>query len=229
MINSVYRVVEVVLNKNGRGVITPDRFNDLAEQVQLKICSELPKEIELMQNRIASGKSGIAIKYLREALDKFYEEKELVRSTSSPYYFGLPDNCGNIENVYYLNREVEGIDLQRLRKIEGTRVSVPTLTYPVYAQKGDTILVRPESIAAVTLYFRRRLSAPAWTYFELNGKPVFNEADPAYNDFELGEHFQHRITVDMLTLLGLHLKEAEVIQVSQQAQNTDFQKEVITT
>lgn len=225
MIDEVYRVVQVVLNKNDRGVITPDRFNDLANAVQLKIFSEIPNDIRLAVNRRNAGRGGNSIQPLKNALNLLVKNRDVIRSGTAPYYFKLPDDLSEITSVYDLNREVERIGFDKLRRMSGVPLMAPTRKFPVYAVAGDGIDVLPKEIMAVTVNYRRKVRTPKWTYIQLGGKAVFNPADGSYCDFELDEYFFNRIVVDMLAFAGLHLREQEVVQVAQQVENTDFNKE----
>lgn len=225
MINEVYRAVQVVLNKNDRGIITPDRFNDLANMVQLKIFSEIPNDIRLAVNRINVGRGGETLVYLKNTLDLLNISTEIIRSNSAPYYFTLPDDLENITSVYSSSRLVECVGVDKLMLYKGLSIVLPTKDFPVYAVRGIYLDVEPSDINVLTVNYRRKVKIPKWTYINVEGKAVFNPTDPGYQDFELGDYFFNRIVADMLTFSGLHLKEQEVIQVSQQIQNTDFQKE----
>lgn len=225
MIDEVYRVVQVVLNKNDRGVITPDRFNDLATAVQLKIFSEIPNDIRLAVNRKNAGRGGSSIDRLKSALNLLLKSEEIVRDRTTPYYFKLPADLSEITSVYDLNREIERISFDKLRRMSGISLMSPTRRFPVYAIAGDGIEVLPKEILSVTVNYRRKVNVPKWTYMQLGGRAVFNPADSTYCDFELDEYFFNRIVVDMLEFAGLHLREQEVVQVAQQAGSTDFNKE----
>lgn len=225
MIDEVYRVVQIVLNKNDRGVITPDRFNDLASAIQLKIFSEIPNDIRLAVNRKNAGRGGDAIERLRKPLNLLVRSKEIVRGKIAPYYFHLPDDLSEVTSLYDMDREIEQINYDKLRRMSGISLMSPTRRFPVYAIAGKEIEVLPKEIAVVTLNYRRKVKTPKWTYLQLGGRAVFNPSDATYCDFELDEYFFNRIVLNMLALTGLHLREQEVVQVAEQAKNIDFNKE----
>lgn len=225
MIDSIYNVVQIILNKNDRGVITPDRFNEIANAAQLKIYSEIPNDIRLAINRKNRGNNDTTLNYLRNEIDKFNLSVELVRDTDSPYYFSIPDDLMEIDSVYSNGRRIEYIDNGKALMYINSPISSPSETYPIYVMKSGKINVYPETIKSIILSYKRNIKPPKWTYIPISGKAMFNISDPTYQDFELGEYFFYRIVTEMLTYLGLHLKEQEVIQISQQEQNTDFNKE----
>lgn len=225
MIDDVYRVVLVILNKNDKGVITPDRFNDLANAVQLKIFSEIPNDIRLAINRKNAGRGENSVVQLNKPLERLIKSEEIVRSESAPYYFHLPDDLYELTSVYDLGRKIEKISFDKLRVIEGNSLVSPTRKFPVYAVSGNEFDVVPRDIMSVTVNYRRKISAPRWTYIQVGSQAVFNGADPLYCDFELNEYFFNRIVIDILAYAGLHLREQDVVQVSAQMENTDFNKE----
>ena len=56
-VNSVYRTVLSILNKEGRGYLTPDQFNKIGAQVQL----ELLEKTFFDYNRAMNKKKGFAV------------------------------------------------------------------------------------------------------------------------------------------------------------------------
>ena len=225
MIDDVYRVVLVILNKNDKGVITPDRFNDLANAVQLKIFSEIPNDIRLAINRKNAGRGENSVSQLGRPLERLMKSVDVVRSSYSPYYFHLPDDLYELTSVYDLGRKIEGIAYDKLRTIESSSLVCPTRKFPVYAVTGNDFEVLPREVMTVTVNYRRKISTPRWTYIRVGNQSVFNSADPLYCDFELDDYFFNRIVIDILAYAGLHLREQDVVQVSAQMENTDFNKE----
>lgn len=59
----------------------------------------------------------------------------------------------------------------------------------------------------------------------IEGKPVFNPSVKSYQDFTLSEHFFNVLVVEIALCFGVHLREAEVMQVMAQDQANEFQKD----
>lgn len=225
MIDSIYNVVQIILNKNDRGVITPDRFNEIANAAQLKIYSEIPNDIRLAINRKNRGNNDNTLSYLRNEIDKFNSTVEIIRDSEPPYYFSFPSDFIEVDSVYSNGRMIEMVDNGKALMYIHSPLVAPSEAYPICVISSGKMNVYPESIKSIILNYKRRLKTPKWTYIPVAGKAMFNISDSTYQDFELGEYFFNRIVTEMLTYLGLHLKEQEVIQISQQEQNTDFNKE----
>lgn len=90
MIDEVYKVVNVLLNKNGYGVITPDEFNSVCGLAQSKIYSEIPNRLRMKYNRDKQGYSAIPKDILESTLYKLavvedLEKGKMTPSSLSPY------------------------------------------------------------------------------------------------------------------------------------------------
>ena len=244
MINDVYRVIQVVLNKNNYGVLTPDRFNSLAKDAQLKIYYELPSDIMRVKNR--RSRSGLmdALKPLENALDIFVDRRTIQREAlqASPNgfsdYFVLPDDFYYLKSVWFKNNtRVEEIDKVYGRYVLDNSLTTPTVQYPLHERRGSRVFVFPDSIGIdtsgssnvatsdVSIYYQRKPIDPKWTFIlDPNGKSIFNPADTSHQDFELPEYFFDRIVIEIAAFSGVHLREQEVQQFAQQEQADNLQK-----
>lgn len=238
MINDVYRVVQIILNKNNYGVITPDKFNDLAKNAQLKIVYELPEDIRRAINRKIATGTKEAVKPLQNALDIFnrYRTIQKEASTSSPSgfseHFVLPDDFYYLQSVWYRGTtEVDEINKKGGRYVLANRLTRPTTQFPVYERRGSFIYVFPESIGVdangptsdITIYYQRNPKDPKWTYITLQGKPVYNPSDSSHQDFELPSYFFNRLVVEIALFAGVSLREQEVQAVMSQEQSDNLQ------
>lgn len=224
MIDDVYKVVQVLLNKNGYGVITPDEFNGVCDMVQSKIYAGIPDEIRKINNRRNQGTSAITRGVLEQALYKLNVTEDLKReSVDSPFSFPA---TSKIESVYVNGREASLVAPEKLRMIATTRYTRPSATYPMYTIQDDGIDVLPgDDVLEIEVSYRKIPEKPRWTYVIIDNKAVFNPLDKKYKDFELSEHFFNRIVVDIALCFGIHLRENEVVQVMAREQDNNFQKE----
>lgn len=250
MIDDVYRVVQIIANKNNYGVITPDRFNKLAKDVQLKIINELPDELRRAKNRyntIRSAAKGTmdTISQIQNVLDIFITRSVVRREISASFpsgftdYFALPSNLHYINSVWYqTDTKVEELDKSMAGYVRGSLLIGPTAQYPVYEKIGNNIHIYPSNIGLTTtagvsalnddisLVYQRIPVDPKWTYTTVSDKAVFNISDSTYQDFELPDYLFDRIVIDVAALVGIHLREQEVQQFTQQDQSDNFQRKV---
>lgn len=244
MIDDVYRVMQVVLNKNNYGNIDPDDMNALAKDAQLKVFYDLPSEIYRIKRRRSTTGIKDALVPFQNALDVFTDrepvQRESVQDSSTGFsdYFVLPLDFYHLESVWYRdNTFVDEIDKKKGRFVLSNPNTAPTVQYPVFEKRGNNIYLFPETIGLtisnggsiinsdVSIYYRRKPKDPKWTFISVNNKAVFNPGDSSYQDFELPEYFFRRLLVEMAFLSGISLREEEVAKYMNQEQVDDVQKQ----
>ena len=95
-VNTVYKTVLYILNKEQRGYITPDEFNKIATQSQLEIFENYFEELN-QQLRIGGNSSDYAdrVKKLEEKIDRFFTTESLRVTQGAGEYWStanLPDH-----------------------------------------------------------------------------------------------------------------------------------------
>lgn len=244
MINDVYRVVQVILNKNNYGTIDPDRFNSLAKDAQLKIYYDLPADMQRIKRKRNNTGVAEALKPLQNALDVFNDRQTILREVepTSPSgfseHFVLPDDFYYEDSIWFRGDiKVEKISKELGRHVIANPLTAPTTLYPLYERRGSRVFIFPTTIGLTTtggvstinsevfMYYQRRPIDPKWTFVSVNNKPVFNPSDSSFQDFEMPEYFFRRLIVEIAFLSGIHLREKEVEQFMNQEQSDDFQKQ----
>lgn len=224
MIDEIYKVVQVLLNKNGYGVITPDEFNSVCDYAQSKIYAGIPNDIRMLMNRKNAGYSTITREVLEQALYKLSTVQTIKRESGDESDISFPDT-DKLDAVYVNGKEATIVPADRLRFLASSRYSRPTTVYPMYAVVDGFIEVYPDDAGEIELNYKRKPKKPRWTYVNINNKPVFNPADKKYVDFELSKHFFSKLVVEIALFFGLHLRENEIIQVMTQEQLKQFQQD----
>jgi len=81
-VNKVYRTVLSIINKEGRGFLTPDQFNRIGRQVQLDLLEraffDYNKAVNKEKANITNDEYGNIPKNIKEKIDVFSKETELV-------------------------------------------------------------------------------------------------------------------------------------------------------
>ena len=95
-VDTVYKTVLYILNKEQRGYITPDEFNKLGTQVQLEIFESYFESLN-QQLRVGGNSSDYAdrVKKLEEKIDRFFTTEALAVTQGAGEYWGsasLPNN-----------------------------------------------------------------------------------------------------------------------------------------
>ena len=151
-VNTVYKSVLSILNKEQRGYLTPDEFNKLAKQTQLNLLevafAEYNKFLSMDNlGRINAGYADLPEK-IKEKIEVFYATSNL----SAPY--ALPVDVFKLIDVNMLNKTVslEEIDKNELSYILSSPLTKPSKDFPVYyktttAATGATSIVVSPTIA----------------------------------------------------------------------------------
>jgi hypothetical protein len=176
-VNTVYKTVLYILNKEQRGYITPDEFNTLGTQVQREIFEAYFEELN-QQLRIPQNDSEYAnrVANLEEKIDIFNTSN---LCTYVNPHFTLPTDVHRIGSIKLDGSSViPSIGIQKVNRAEYTLLNnspltKPTTSYPVYI--GETtgapsaapsqIVVHPSSITSnVRCNYIKAPVDPRWGY-----------------------------------------------------------------
>ena len=239
-VDTVYKTVLLILNKEQRGYITPDEFNKTATQVQLDIFEQyfddLNQQLRVPQSDYDYSDRQMSID---EKISPFKTDGTCVYSTGK---FSLPvlDADGNTvinsgaepssatEVSFYrlgtpIYSPVTGFptELQRLQRndfynIEKSPLTASVEAFPTYMYESNKLTVRPTSIVSnVTTSFIRKPRNIVWNYSVGNlGQYVY--AGTGSQQFELNASEQVEVITRILFYSGVIVRDPQVIQVAAQ-------------
>ncbi len=152
-VNTVYKSVLSILNKEQRGYLTPDEFNKLAKIAQLNLLevsfAEYNKFLSMdTLGRINAGYADLPTK-IKEKIDIFIKTQTLEASGDTHV---LPTDMYKLIEINTLNNTVslEQIDRNELSYILSSPLTKPSKDFPVYYQKktalGKTTIVTSPTI-----------------------------------------------------------------------------------
>lgn len=233
-IDTVYKTVLLILNKEQRGYMTPQEFNKTAIQVQLEILNEYFDDLN-QQLRVPGNDSEYSdrIKNLEEKISVFQDISNCVYSSgiftitpTSPSEFY---KIGTV--IYNGDKEVQYVQPNELLELNLSPITKPSLYWPVYQLKGVKLTVYPSTITSgITCTYVRKPLDPIWGFtVGTRGQYVY---DPnAYvagipstgsRNFELHETEQTTIILKVLMYAGIIIKDPQIVQAAvQQAQSVE--------
>jgi hypothetical protein len=230
MIDQVYQITKTIYNKELRGNLTPDEFNQIGNQVQQRIFRNYFEDENRDKNRENRGLTNNNYAHLsfnqRQRIEVFETESTLVYNNTTNR-FDLPDNLYiiNDEGLDFngcVISETEADDIRYLLK----SIAAPTEIHPVYRILGNSIRVYPDSIVTnVTCSYLRKPLPPRWTYQVINGVEMFDNTAADFQDFELHPSELTNIVVHMLSFFGINLRETEVTQYAEALKQKQDKKE----
>ena len=245
-VNTVYQTVLTILNKEQRGYMTPDEFNNVATQVQLEIFEkyfeDLNQQIRVPQtdmnysDRVENIDEKIAIfKTFGNAVynnNAVTPEKYFTLPTTDAY--GKAVTLYRIGEVTYKNEVLE----QRLQRndfytSEKSKLTKATKTFPTYLFENNYLFVRPTSIQSdIQVEYVRKPVDVVWGFTVGSvGQYVYNSA--LYNaatqtgsqDFELDISEQTEVILKILVYSGIIIKDPQIVQAAaQQVQMDEINK-----
>ena len=177
-VNTVYKTVLLILNKEERGYVTPDEFNKIATQVQLEIFEQYGEDLN-QQLRVPQTDTDYAdrVAAIDEHLSIFKTSGPatyVAAASPTPAHFTLPttDVFNNTVELYRLGvvNYKEEVELQRLQRmdfynIQKSPLTKSTLSFPTYLFENERLFVKPDAITgSINCDFLRKPLDPRWGY-----------------------------------------------------------------
>tara|TARA_Y100001973_G_scaffold65627_1_gene95966 strand:+ start:636 stop:1685 length:1050 start_codon:yes stop_codon:yes gene_type:complete len=171
-VNTVYKTTLLILNKEQRGYITPNEFNNISVQVQREILEQYFEELN-QQLRVPQNNDEYAnrVNNLQEKIDIF--QKFDVCTGTNP--FTLPTDVHRLGMLAYREKEIQEINRRDYLLVNRSALTTPTTSNPVYILEGtgsptsapSKAYVYPDTIttgADVTAYYVKTPIDPRWGY-----------------------------------------------------------------
>jgi len=236
-VDTVYKTVLLILNKEQRGYMTPDEFNRVATQVQLDVFEQYFDDLN-QQLRVPQSDYDYSDRQM--SID---EKMSPFKTSGTCVYSGGKFNFPVIEvggdTVIYDGSEPSGsqvafhslgtvlytpltgfpTEIQRLARnefynIQQSPLTASTKDFPTYLYEGGKLTVSPSSIQSeVSISFLRKPKNIIWSYNPGNlGQYVYSSADS--QNFELNTGEQVNVITRILFYSGVIIRDPQVIQVA---------------
>jgi len=241
-VDTVYKTVLLLLNKEQRGYMTPTEFNSVATQVQLEIFEKYFEDLN-QQLRVPQADTDYAdrIANIDEKIAVFKTfGSAIYDATTTPAtpYFTLPtiDGYGNPVGFYRLGDIAyspvigDSVELERLQRntfynIERSDLTKSTKAFPTYLYENNKLFVNPKTItSSLEVNFVRKPKSVLWG-FTTGSLGQYQYTSTTSQDFELMPSEQILVILKILLYAGLVIKDPTVIQVAaQQVQSQEINK-----
>jgi len=162
-VDTVYKTVLLILNKEQRGYMTPDEFNKIGTQVQRELfekCFEdLNQQVRTPQtdmdyaNRVALTDEKIA--EFKTENDQSIPEKAIGVTTPVSSTFTVPSELYKLGSVTYepssnIYPEIQRLGRSEFYNIRKAPLTTPTKNFPVYLYEDNKCIVYPTDITDVS-------------------------------------------------------------------------------
>lgn len=210
-VNDWYLIIQLALNKNQDGDITPDQFNLLAHQCQLSFCDFLLGQMQQYQPSRPQPRIQ-------------YSENRTIRQKLTPLIYGYllnvdsngfspyPSDYQETDAMwsYYGFNNFKFVRQDALRSYYNSKID-PIATNPIYLIKDKGFQFYPANVGHSNLSYVRTPPRIYWAYtLDANGRPVYdpiNSEQPVWNQVDALD-----IIGRMLRLMGVNLQASVVSQ-----------------
>jgi hypothetical protein len=229
-VNTVYRTVLLILNKEQRGYLTPDEFNRTAAQVQLEIFNEYFEDLN-QYLRVPGNDTEYAdrIKNLEEKIAIFQNDAPCTYS-GGVFSINIPTSSPQPElyklgTVIYNNeKEVQYVQPNELLELNLSPITKPSLYWPVYTYKNYKIQVYPSTIIdKISCTYIRKPYNPIWNFTSTAPNYTYSYTTSGSVQFDLHPTEQTNIIIRILMYSGIIIKDPQIVQAAaQQVQNENI-------
>jgi hypothetical protein len=144
-VDTVYKTVLLILNKEQRGYMTPDEFNKIGSQVQREIFEayfeDLNQQLRIPQSDVEYS-DRVAI--TDEKIAEFKKQSAITASTSN--VFPLPTDLYRLGSATYERSNRPIVEIQRVGRAEYYNIiksplTAPDFSYPIYLYEDNKLLI----------------------------------------------------------------------------------------
>jgi len=213
-VNTVYRTVLLILNKEQRGYLTPDEFNKIASQVQLEIFrSYIDDYNQLSRTQQPEATYADRISLLQEKISIF--EKTITTNISGPSPISLPTDLYKIGSIVHNGvNELQKIQKSELYTLNQSPLTAPTIKYPVYYTEGNTCVFIPITTGTLTRNYIKVPADVVWNFTIPSGQNYY-EYDPSGSiDFEIHVSEQTEVILKILLYAGVVIEDPSIVQAA---------------
>ena len=148
--------------------------------------------------------------------------------------FILPDDYAYYVALYFNTNEVDLVDKSDLGSIINSYGGSPTISFPIATINNKGVKILPSDIDEnVFLHYYKYpqgidangnpiAQSPTYATITVNDTAVFDASNSI--DFELGQAAEYKLAVEILSYIGLNLREQELMQWGMMKQQEQDQK-----
>ena len=235
-VNTVYKTVLLILNKEQRGYMTPEEFNSIGTQVQLEIFEkyfeDLNQQIRVPQTNTDYADRVVNLDEKIAIFKTFGDAIYVINNTLSYWTLPTTDSYGNAVEFYRLgtvlyNNEIElqRLDRKEFYHVNRSLLTKPTKTYPVYLYENNYLYVKPTTIITpgdIQVDYVKKPINPIWG-FDIGtlGQYIYN--DTVFNaattptgaqNFEIHVTEQTELILKILLYAGIIIRDPNIIQTA---------------
>jgi hypothetical protein len=246
-VDTVYKTVLLILNKEQRGYVTPNEFNKIATQVQLEI---FEKYFEDLTQQLRSPENdreyGNRVKNVDEKIYIFKTIQSLAPSwVVGTNEFNIVQSPATITPtvhrvgtvIYKDEQELEKVDRNDWLRLNMAKLTRPTADYPMYLYQDNKIIIQPPDLIQVdplnpltildqfSISYVRKPADVNWGYTVLTGTGAYSYDSTTSQDFEIDDTEQTEVIIRVLMYMGIVIRDQQIVQAAAQQAVMDEQNQ----
>ena len=227
MLDSIYKLVQALVNKEQLGYIRPIDFNLYVNNGCNKLFNKAFIDLKTNTRKMNWHLDG------RNLADYSEFHKQMVEHFTEPDYtlaitngYGTPpDDMVFILDIYNGTTPIDKVDYSDFQLMGRNNYVAPTECTPICSKVGSRIAVSPTTITTSKLFYIRKPKTAKWTFEEVDGKPMY---DPTKNDFQEVD-IPYSLKDELVTLVFemacKELRETAQQQLLNQDQQQEYQQQ----
>jgi hypothetical protein len=213
-VDTVYKTVLLILNKEQRGYMTPDEFNKIGQQVQLEIFEKYFEDLnQIVRAPQTDADYADRLSYLEEKLSVF-ENLAVDNSVTSGTISLTNLNVHRLNTVTYNNIELQKLGRKEYYNIINSPLTKPTKSYPVYLQEGNSLKIQPVDIGLVDISYISKPSNINWAFIVDPNLDIFVYDDNEATAFDLHSSEQVEVILRILAYAGIVIRDPQIVQAA---------------
>ena len=233
-IGVVYNTLKDLANKDQQGFISATEFNRFANIAQLNIFNGLFDELKDAKRLSRAGfnpmRDKSRIKRIEEDLSYFSKKSTIPKSSgvfSKPADLARIISASTAGSILLDQSTKKPIELcydeEKIERILISNLSSPTEEFPI-ALVSDNVYVFPTSINKIELRYYKYPESVTTNGVRSSSTPVYSLTGDNYN-FELPEHYTSDLVYEIGKMIGLNLRDADIVNYTGQEMQTRKQAE----
>ena len=210
-VDTVYKTVLLILNKEQRGYMTPDEFNKIGQQVQLEIFEKYFEDLnQIVRAPQTDADYADRLSYLEEKISIFENNSTYVVTNG---VVNLSD-VHRLNTVTYNNIELQKVGRKEYYNIIKSPLTKPTELYPIYLQEGNSLKIEPTSISLIDISFIKKPLNIKWNFVADESLGIFVYTSNGTTDFDLHSSEQTEVILRILAYAGIVIRDPQIIQAA---------------
>lgn len=214
-IDEIYKLVSYMVDKYQGTYLSPDDFNMSINAAQKQYLNFLTGETaEFTQSRTPRRQSGIKDDVTTGgSLSAFIKEATLTITTQiapQPSDFYKISAMRTTDDDYFIRR----IGADKVFAYVNNPIDPATTTSPFYTELGNTFKFWPSNLATAKIVYFKKPADAKWAY---TGNLVYDPANSVQLEWPENDHID--IIYRTLGIIGVNLKDADLLRVAQTVKN----------